>query len=106
MLTTNPLAPGNPASFIGANRVIGVGTANTDLLLLSAVDQKTCDVINGPLGIGSTADDFISSPFTGDFTPSATPDIGDENTSLQEQTHFCATNGGGITFFISVLLAR
>ena len=102
------LSSGNPVFFTGGMRVIGVGSNATELTLISPISSETCDQINDSLGndVTTTQDDFAGSQFTGNFTPSATPDIGNENTSLQGLSSFCMRNLAGVSWFVSVLFAR
>lgn len=103
------LSATNPLIFSGGNRIIDVGSTNLDLILIIVTTDNICNEIHKSLNIEvtSTLENIALLPFTGDFTPSATPDIGDENTSLQGLHQFCLKPpSGSREFFTSVLLAR
>ncbi len=75
----------------GGTRVVNLGTANTEMTFSGLyVSEQVCETINEQLGItGIPVDAATGNQFTGSFTPSATPDIGDNSAVLEGRTNFC-----------------
>jgi hypothetical protein len=101
--------------FFGGLRVVGLNTSQTELMMyIPFVKQSVCSAINQSLGLGSTVgtDTFGGGGgggnFNGessDYDPFATPDLGDELTSIQGQGNFCIEYGGTYHYF-TALIAR
>lgn len=102
--------------FVGGYRVIGVGTNDTDLIILIPfLNKQTCDAINNQLNLNeaTTFDTFGGTGgggvFTGqnnDFDPNSNPDIGDTATEFQNKISFCNRNASDYYSYITVLIAR
>jgi hypothetical protein len=96
----------------GSARIIGLGTTNTDLLyIVPFIKKEICESINQTLdltGISLTPDDASASKFLGQYTTSATPDLGDDVAALQGKQTFCNrnTDTGDFYAFTHVLLIR
>ena len=99
--------------FTGGMRVQEIGTSETELMaVVFYVRDSVCSAINKTLGLSEViaTDNAQGAAFTGSYTASGTPDLGNENTALQGQSAFCAktTDGAGDTVnaFFQVLIAR
>lgn len=95
--------------FNADNRVLNVGSSKTELILsMGYLKEDVCKAINFKLGndISYTAESILPSIFQGSFMPSAIPDLGDNDTSLQGLQSFCFYLGSSNYAFSQVLIAR
>jgi hypothetical protein len=93
----------------GSVRIEDIETTNNELVMyIPWLNKQVCAAVNQIAGIGSAmpSDNFQAVSFAGNFTPSATPVIGDEEAALAGKTTFCAQWGGTWYYFMHVLLAR
>jgi hypothetical protein len=95
--------------FAGKARIIDIGTADTELIYsILFLKKEICEAINTHLSMNTPPeiDSVISLPFVGDYTPSATPDLGDEAMSLAGKNNFCFQVEAGRYVFLNTLIAR
>ncbi len=96
--------------FSGNVAVEGVGTTAQDLvLIIPYLRESICTEINNKMGVGSTmpVDIYTATKFTGSYSASANPGIGDDDTLLEDKLAFCARREAATWhYFGQVLIAR
>lgn len=96
--------------FTGNIAVEDVGSAAQDLvLIIPYIQASICAEMNNTLGIGTTIpiDIYTASQFTGTYSASANPGIGDDDTLLENRLSFCAQRESVTWYYFGqVLIAR
>lgn len=96
--------------FTGAVAVEGIGTSSEDLIFtIPYVQSSICENINEKMDMGTTMpiDIYTASKFTGGFSASTNPIIGDDAPLLEDKSVFCARREASTYhYFGQVLIAR
>lgn len=94
----------------GSVAITDLNSTDTDLTLyLPYLKSDICSALNKKINITDPipVDSFTADKFIGSYTPSVDPNIGDDDTKLENQSSFCARVGATSWYYFGqVLIAR